>query len=136
MSLCIRSKANENIKCSFGYGVFAEIRKEISLAYNYELWNIYKDSFCFCFNEKEKREEANKRFNSLYEIANAKTKKIMKFLCTPDVKGSANASTCKMIFDLKPHFFSEEIDSNKKKNWFSPFFEIIEEGCIKGIYWS
>lgn len=135
MGICIWSKANPTIKTSVGYMRFDDIRMDIAKAYNYEIGLINENHYK-TFNRDE-RIELEKRFQSIYKIADRKTKTLMNFLCKKDTGDSAGKNMCKIILELK----EKVIDLNKEykdytEMYLIPFFRVIEDGCNKGIEWA
>ena len=134
MGISIWSKANPTIKVSMGYTRFGNIRIDIANAYNYEIGLINENHYKI-FNQDD-RTELEKRFESIYKIADRKTKILMNFLCKKDTGDSASKNICKLILELK----EKVIDLNKEykeytQTYLIPFFRVIEDGCNKGIEW-
>ena len=134
MGISIWSKANPTIKTSMGYMRFGNIRIDIAKAYNYEI-GLINESYYNTFNQDD-RTELEKRFESIYKIADRKTKTLMNFLCKKDTGDSASKNMCKLILELK----EKVIDLNKEyeeyiQTYLIPFFRVIEDGCNKGIEW-
>ena len=134
MGISIWSKANPTIKTRMGYMRFGDIRMDIANAYNYEI-GLINESHYKTFNQDD-RKELEKRFESIYKIADRKTKTLMNFLCKEDTGASASKNMCKLILELK----EKVIDLNKEykeytQTYLIPFFRVIEDGCNKGIEW-
>lgn len=134
MGISIWSKAKPTIKTRMGYMRFGDIRMDIANAYNYEIGLIYESHYK-TFNQDD-RKELEKRFESIYKIADRKTKTLMNFLCKEDTGASASKNMCKLILKLK----EKVIDLNKEykeytQKYLIPFFRVIEDGCNKGIEW-
>lgn len=134
MGISIWSKANPTIKTGMGYMRFGDIRMDIANAYNYEIGLIHESNYK-TFNQDD-RKELEKRFESIYKIADRKTKTLMNFLCKKDTGDSASKNMCKLILELK----EKVIDLNKEykeytQTYLIPFFRVIEDGCNKGIEW-
>lgn len=134
MGISIWSKANPTIKTRMGYMRFGNIRMDIANAYNYEIGLINENHYK-TFNQDD-RTELEKRFESIYKIADRKTKTLMNFLCKKDTGDSASKNMCKLILELK----EKVIDLNKEhkeytQTYLIPFFRVLEDGCNKGIEW-
>ena len=131
MGISIWSKANPTIQVSMGYIRFGNIRIDIAKAYNYEI-GLINESYYKTFNQDD-RTELKKRFESIYNVADRKTKTLMNFLCKKDTGDSASKNMCKLILELK----EKVIDLNKEytQTYLIPFFRVIEDGCNKGIEW-
>lgn len=134
MGITIWSKSDKTKKVSMGYMRFGDIRMDIAKAYNYEIGAIYESHYK-SFNQEIKN-ELEKRFESIFSIADRNTKTLMSFLCKKDTGDSATKNMCKLIFELKERI----IDQNKEyndytKKYLIPFFSVIEDGCKNGIKW-
>lgn len=127
---CIR---NSEIRCSFSYGMFYEIRSMIAKAYNYEIGRIYENSLPF---NKEALKEADRQYIALYKIANEESRMMMRFLAAPDTGGRADAKLCKFILKFKKYFFKKEISKERKKFYYKPFWKVVENGTKYGIKWG
>lgn len=134
MGITIWSRSDKTKKTSMGCIRFGDIRMDIANAYNYELGSIYESHYK-TFNHDTKK-ELEKRFESIYDIADRKTKMLMDFLCKKDTGASASKNMCKLILKLK----EKVIDINKEHKDYTemyviPFFGVIEDGCKNGIQW-
>lgn len=134
MGITIWSRSDKTKNTSMGYIRFGNIRMDIAKAYNYELGTIYESHYKTFDHDAKK--ELEKRFESIYHIADRKTRTLMDFLCKKDTGASASKNMCKLILELK----EKVIDINKEykdytEMYIIPFFGVIEDGCKKGIEW-
>ena len=134
MGVTIYSRNNEEKKVSMGYIRFGNVRIDIANAYNSEIGSIYQSHYNSF--DSSTRASLEKRFDSILSIANRKTKLLMRFLSASDCGASATRTICKIIFELK----DKVIEMNLKyeeyiKDYIIPFFDVVEDGCKKGIKW-
>lgn len=133
MSITIRVKYKPKIKFKLGYGAFFNIRKDIAYKLSKRIGLIYED---FANPNFAKRNASGLEWETVYNNSDDKTKKVMEFLITSDCEGYTPPETCKILTEFKDSMISDEKIKYFRENILTPFFNTVEAGVKKGIWWT